>query len=68
MYYIWFKPIGGLQGLEMKFCMELSQPPLLYMKIILQLKGILLSTLPCFGSCTYLTIIIYKKCTSNIVE
>ena len=29
LYYIWFKPIGGLHGLKMTFCIELSlQSPL----------------------------------------
>lgn len=55
MYYVWFKPIQGLHGLEMTFSMELSLLPLLYMEIVSQWKGrpIFLFTLPCFGSLSF---------------
>ena len=51
LYYVWFKPIAGLHGLEMIFCIKLSILPLLNMKIVSQWKDIplFLFTLPCFG-------------------
>ena len=40
LIYIYFKPIGGLHGLEMTFCIEFSLLPFQYMKVVSQWKGI----------------------------
>jgi hypothetical protein len=38
LYYVCFKPIGGLHGLKLTFGIETSLLPILYMKIVLQWK------------------------------